>query len=86
MKTKIFKTLQNSQPEMEIYWLLQKTNAVVDDSSAVVNDTQLSITHNIRNWKDINFVVLNRAIQLLGSHWEDKEGSWFLGPFKTEQK
>ena len=32
MKTKIFKTLQNSQPEMEIYWLLQKTNAVVDDT------------------------------------------------------
>ena len=32
MKAKISKTLQNSQPEMEIYWLLQKTDAVVNDT------------------------------------------------------
>ena len=32
MKAKISKTLQNSQPEMEIYWLLQKTDAVVNDA------------------------------------------------------
>ena len=32
MKSKISKTLQNSQPEMEIYWLLQKTDAVVNDT------------------------------------------------------
>ena len=50
MKAKISKTLQNSQPEMEIYWLLQKNGCSSKRySSAVVNDTQLSITHNIRN-------------------------------------
>ena len=32
MKAKISITLQNSQPEMEIYWLLQKTDAVVNDT------------------------------------------------------
>ena len=32
MEAKISKTLQNSQPEMEIYWLLQKTDAVVNDT------------------------------------------------------
>ena len=32
MKAKISKTLQNSQPEMEIYWLLQKADAVVNDT------------------------------------------------------
>ena len=32
MKAKISKILQNSQPEMEIYWLLQKTDAVVNDT------------------------------------------------------
>ena len=32
MKAKISKTVQNSQPEMEIYWLLQKTDAVVNDT------------------------------------------------------
>ena len=32
MKSKTFKTLQNSQPEIEIYWLLQKTDAVVNNT------------------------------------------------------
>ena len=31
MQAKIFKTLKKSQPQMEIYWLLQKTGAVVND-------------------------------------------------------
>ena len=32
MQAKIFQTLKNSQPYMEIYWLLQKTGAVVNDT------------------------------------------------------
>ena len=32
MQAKIFKTLKKSQPQMEIYWLLQKTGAVVNDT------------------------------------------------------
>ena len=32
MQAKIFKTFKKSQPQMEIYWLLQKTGAVVNDT------------------------------------------------------
>ena len=32
MQAKIFKTLKKSQPQMEIYWLLQKAGAVVNDT------------------------------------------------------
>ena len=32
MQAKILKTLKNSQPQMEIYLLLQKTDAVVNDT------------------------------------------------------
>ena len=31
-QVKIFKTLKDSQPQMEIYWLLQKTDAAVNDT------------------------------------------------------
>ena len=32
MKSKTFKTLQNSQPEIEIYWKIKKTDAVVNNT------------------------------------------------------
>ena len=34
MQAKIFETLKNSQPHMKVYYLLEKTGAVVKDAVA----------------------------------------------------